>query len=128
MRAVEGTPEVRAAVVRILREADETAPRGIVASHLARAECLIMPVREHNVLRYQEFLNFFARSSIEMIDVTQEILSMAVDLRAHQRLKLIDAIQVATAQATDCEVLYTTDGGIEDRGPYGPVRIQRFPR
>ena len=65
MRAVEGTPDVRAAVVNILRQADQTAPRGIVASHLARAECLIMPVREHNSPRYQEFLDFFDRSGPE---------------------------------------------------------------
>lgn len=87
-----------------------------------------MPVRNRNATRYQEFLNFFAQSSIEMIDVTQEILSIAVDLRAHQHLKMVDAIQVATAQATDCEVLFTTDGGVADRGPYGRVRIERFPR
>lgn len=128
MRAVEGTPDVRAAVARILRQADETMPRGIVASHLARAECLIMPVRNRSASRYHEFLNFFAQSSIEMIEVTQEILSIAIDLRAHQRLKMIDAIQVATAQAADCEVLFTTDGGVADRGPYGRVRIERFPR
>jgi len=128
MRAVEGNPDVRAAVVRLLRQADETLPRGIVASHLARAECLIMPVREGNASRYQEFLDFFAQSGIEMIDVNQEIISIAIDLRAHRRLKMVDAIQVATAQATDCEVLLTTDGGVADRGPYGRVRIERFPR
>lgn len=128
MRAVEGTPDVRAAVVQILREADQTEPRGIVASQLARAECLIKPVREHNSARCQESLDFFVRSRIEMIAVTQEILSIAIDLRAHQRLKLIGAIHVATAQAMNCEVLLTTDGGIEDRGPFDGVRIERFPR
>ncbi len=55
MRGVEGLPEVRAAVVRVLKQAEETSPGGIVASQLARAECLVKPVREHNTARYQEF-------------------------------------------------------------------------
>ena len=37
MRAVEGNPDVRAAVVRLLRQADETLPWGIVASYLPTA-------------------------------------------------------------------------------------------
>lgn len=128
MRGVEGLPEVRAAVVRVLRQAEESAPGGIVASQLARAECLVMPVREHNTARYKEFMDFFENSGIEMIGVTEEILAIAIAIRAHQRLKLIDAIQVATAQVTNCEVLFTTDTGIAERGPYGGVRIETFPR
>ena len=46
--------------------------------------------------RYHEFLDFFAESGIEMINVTAEILAMATAIRAHQGLKMIDAIQVAT--------------------------------
>ena len=128
MRGVEGLPEVRAAVVRIIRRGEESSPSGIVASQLARAECLIKPVREHNTVRYQEFMDFFADSGIEMIPVSEEILGIAIAIRAHQRLKMIDAIQVATAQVTNCEVLFTTDTGIAERGPYGGVRIETFPR
>ncbi len=128
MRGVEGLPEVRAAVVRVIRQGEERSPSGIVASQLARAECLIKPVREHNTARYQEFMDFFADSGIEMIPVSEEILAIAIAIRAHQRLKMIDAIQVATAQVTNCEVLFTTDTGIAERGPYGGVRIETFPR
>ena len=128
MRGVEGLPEVRAAVIRVLRQAEESTPRGIVASQLARAECLVMPVREHNTARYKEFMDFFENSGIEMISVSEEILNIAIAVRAHQRLKLIDAIQIATAQVTNCEVLFTTDTGIAERGPYGGVRIETFPR
>ena len=127
MRGVEGIPEVRAAVVQILRRAEQSAGGGIVASQLARAECLVMPIREHNTARYQEFLDFFAESGIEMINVTAEILAMATAIRAHQGLKMIDAIQVATAQITNCEILLTTDAGIVKRGPYGNVRVEHFP-
>ncbi len=128
MRGVEGLPEVRAAVVRVLKQAEEGMPSGIVASQLARAECLVKPVREHNNARYKEFMDFFENSGIEMINVSEEILAIAIAIRAHQRLKLIDAIQVATAQVANCEVLFTTDTGIAERGPYGGVRIETFPR
>src|SRR6187399_876754 len=128
MRGVEGLPEVRAGVVRVLRQAEETSPGGIVASQLARAECLVKPVRDHDTARYQEFMDFFVNSGIEMISVSDEILAIAIAIRAHQRLKMIDAIQVATAQVTNCEVLFTTDTGIAERGPYGGVRIETFPR
>ncbi len=127
MRGVEGLPEVRASVVQILRRAEQSPGGGIVASQLARAECLVMPIREHNTGRYQEFLDFFAESGIEMISVTTEILAMATAIRAHQGLKMVDAIQVATAQITDCELLLTTDSGIVKRGPYGSVRVEHFP-
>ena len=86
-----------------------------------------MPIREHNTARYQEFLDFFTESGIEMINVTAEILAMATAIRAHQGLKMIDAIQVATAQITNCEILLTTDAGIVKRGPYGNVRVEHFP-
>ena len=128
MRGVEGNSQVRAAVVLIVRQAESSSPTLIVASQLARAECLIMPVRENNLARYQEFLNFFSNSGIEMVGVTPEVIALAINLRAHKRLKLIDAIQVATAQVTNCEVLFTTDGGIADRSPYGGLRVEIFPR
>ena len=73
-------------------------------------------------------MDFSANSGIEMITVSEEILAIAIAVRAHQRLKMIDAIQVATAQVTNCEVLFTTDTGIAERGPYGGVRIETFPR
>ena len=44
-----------------------------MASQLARAECLVMPIRGHNIARYQEFLDFFAESGIEMINVTADL-------------------------------------------------------
>jgi predicted nucleic acid-binding protein len=127
MRGVEGLPEVRAAVVQVLRRTEHGPGGAVVASELARAECLVIPIREHNTARYQEFLSFFSESGIEMISVTAEILAMATAVRAHQGLKMVDAIQVATAQITDCEVLLTTDGGIVKRGPYGKVRVEHFP-
>lgn len=127
MRGVEGSPEVREAVIRIIRRA-ETTPTGlVVASQLARAECLVKPERAGSPVLRERFEDFFSESGIILVDVTNEILAKAVDLRAHKRLKMPDAIHVATALFAGCDLIVTTDSDIHERGPFGRLHAEAFP-
>ena len=127
MRGVEGSPEVRAAVVRIIRRAEATPAGVVVASQLARAECLVGPERARNQVLRQRFEDFFSESGIILVDVTNEILAKAVELRAHRMLKMPDAIHVATALVAGCDVIVSTDSDIHERGPFGSLRVEAFP-
>jgi predicted nucleic acid-binding protein len=86
----------------------------------ALAECLVAPARRspEDLAAAQEFV---ARMPIEVAELTREIAVAAATLRARHRtrLKLPDALVIATAQVLEADVLVTTDRDWPKRGTLG---------
>lgn len=75
----------------------------------------------------QAFDDFFSRSGIVLVDVSNEILERALAIRAEFRLKMPDAISVATALVSKADIIVSADTDIYQRGPFGDLRTERFP-
>ena len=89
----------------------------LVTSELTVGECLAGALRQDRRLA-QTYLDLFDRTELlEVADVTRPLVRRAAELGAALRMKLLDALHVATAEALRCEVLLTNDRGI--RAPAG---------
>lgn len=88
---------------------------------------MVKPVRLADDARIGEFNAFFEQSGIVLVDITREVLVEAVSVRAHKRLKMPDALHVATAIVSGCSLIVSTDAGIIKAGPYGTLNVRPFP-
>jgi predicted nucleic acid-binding protein len=82
-------------------------------SELSLAECLVKPYAERNdqaIAAYLEMLS--GRAPVAVVPITGAILLRAARLRAETRLKLPDAIHLATAIETGCATFLSDDRGI----------------
>jgi predicted nucleic acid-binding protein len=127
IRAVEGGSEKRATAIEIIRRVEGTPGGVVIASQLCRIECLVRPTRLKDAAMIQAFDDFFSRSGIVLVDVSNEILERALAIRAEFRLKMPDAISVATALVSKADVIVSADADIYQRGPFGDLRTERFP-
>jgi predicted nucleic acid-binding protein len=83
-------------------------------SELSLAECLVKPYAERNeqaIAAYLELLS--GRTLIATVPITRAVLLPAARLRAETRLKMPDAIHLATALETDCATFLSDDRGIK---------------
>ncbi len=88
----------------------------LVASDLTRMECRVKPVREEKTDLLKDYDEFFSSAVAEIIVLSREIMDRATEVRARHRFKTPDAIHLAAAVVTDCDVFLTNDH-----------RLDRFP-
>jgi predicted nucleic acid-binding protein len=78
-------------------------------SLLSRLETRVKPLRDKNQIRLQEFEEFLSdRISLE-IAITREVIDKATELRARYGFKTPDAIHLAAAITSACDVFLTND-------------------
>ena len=85
-----------------------------VTSELTLAEVLVRPIadgKHHARVAYERAL----RDSVEfaVLPVSREILIRAAGIRARHKLKLPDAIHVATAELSHCNTFLTNDARLK---------------
>lgn len=81
-----------------------------VVSPVTLAECLVMPAKLNNTQMQQNFINFLTNTrEIEMVNIDTEIAIQAAQLRGIYKLKLPDALQLATAIPSKCDGFLTND-------------------
>jgi predicted nucleic acid-binding protein len=80
-------------------------------STIVEAEMLVRPIRDRN-RRAQETIELFLRNSPNLVlrGVDRAVAKRAAEVRAASRLRLPDAIVVATAIEERCDVLIGNDG------------------
>ena len=88
--------------------------RGLIVasiSTIVEAEMLVRPIRDRN-RRAQETIELFLRNSPNLVlrSVDRAVAKRAAEVRAASRLRLPDAIVVATAIEERCDVLIGNDG------------------
>src|ERR1700679_1556502 len=71
----------------------------VVTSALTLTEVLVHPIRRANLFLAQQYSNILLKSAhVKTIAVSHEIAVEAAELRAAERLRTPDAIQIATAR------------------------------
>ncbi|MCB1441367.1 MAG: PIN domain-containing protein, partial [Nitratireductor sp.] len=87
-------------------------------SELTLAESLVKPMADRDAELAERYFRVLApQSGIEVREVSREVLILAARIRAEKRVKLPDAIHLATAQATGCDRFVSNDGGLAKAWP-----------
>ena len=105
--SIEGLPEFREATLAWIERAE--ARGSIVTSRLARLECRVRPLRDRNVELLGRFEGFFARTGLELIEVTSDVIERATELRARHGIRTPDAIHIASAVVATADAFLTGD-------------------
>jgi predicted nucleic acid-binding protein len=106
--AVEQNPvfgprtRVRLAVV-------QAADDSLMISDLTRMECLVGPLRSGNTLLEAQFRTFFAAADVQVVPITPAVCDRAALIRATNRFKPMDALQLAAAVEHGANVFLTND-------------------
>ena len=107
--AIEGLANY-AAQVQPLLDAMDAAEIFVVTSELTLAETLVGPIKAQNLIIQQTYHSFLTTTDIlEVVPVSRRILGEAARLRATSKLKLPDAIHLATALQYQCDSFLTND-------------------
>lgn len=110
---VEGLNDLTDAQRDFLRRLDLGHAQAIT-SELTISECLVKPLRERRVEAVNAYLWFLDnRPELPVLPITRDLLIDAAGLRGNARMTLPDAVHVATARKSACDVLLTNDEGIK---------------
>ena len=81
----------------------------ILVSDLTRMECRIKPIREGNVQLLKDFDDYFKEIISVIIPLTGEVIDLATEIRARHEFKTPDAIHLAAACTSKCDVFFSND-------------------
>jgi uncharacterized protein len=88
-------------------------------SSLVKAECLVGPFRSGNARLQSRYETYF--TSVLTLDIDESIFLKAAALRAHNGLKMADALHLACAQSHQCDAFWTNDLRLSSAG--SPMKI-----
>ena len=81
-----------------------------VTSELTLAETLVKPLKEQDHATQQAYRNFLTSAPVfQVIPISRKILEDAAQFQASTKLKLPDAIHLATAFQQQCDSFLTND-------------------
>jgi predicted nucleic acid-binding protein len=87
-----------------------------VASDLTRMECREKPLQEGNTALLHDYDDYFAGVVEELVVLSRTVIDRATDIRARYGFRTPDAIHLAAAVVSGCDVFLTND-----------YRLNRFP-
>lgn len=114
---VEHVPQFGDIVARRLSASD-----ALVVSDLSRLECRVKPMRDGNTTLLDEFDRFFTESVSEIIALSREVIDRATEIRSRYGFKTPDAIHLAAATLSNCQLFLTNDRRL-DRFTELPVEV-----
>ncbi|QNM98818.1 type II toxin-antitoxin system VapC family toxin [Chitinimonas koreensis] len=117
---IEAFPEYYERVEAVLR-AVVAADAVLVSSELTLAEVLVQPLRQEQAAIAQAYDAFLTGGEVELVPIDRTILRQAAALRAETRMKLPDALHIASAVASWCSWVVSHDVGL--RLPAGLMRL-----
>lgn len=124
--SIEGVPAFRQAALEWVERA-EAADGVVITSRLSRLECRVKPLRDDNAELLGLFEGFFARESLELVEITAEVIEAATRLRAIHNFRAPDAIHLASALLARADVFLTADRSLA-RCPDLKVEVLAGPR
>ena len=84
------------------------------ASDLVLAELMVKPLREEKPEIAEEYASELPNfPNLTFFSPTRDIIISAAKLRGKTNLKLIDALHLATAIETGCQIFITNDAGMQ---------------
>jgi predicted nucleic acid-binding protein len=81
----------------------------LVASDLTRMECRAKPIRDDNPNLLKDYDDYFERAVAEVVALSREVIDHATEIRAKYGFKTPDAIHLAAAVVSRCDVFLTND-------------------
>jgi predicted nucleic acid-binding protein len=121
--AVEGTA-LHAAGLKALLDAADQGAVSLATSEFTLAEVLVGPLRtanaEHATI-YELLLS--SKQRIDVIPVDRAVLRLCAEIRAAVKLRLPDAIHLATAELAKSDYFFTEDLRIRSRSPMQVCRL-----
>ena len=82
----------------------------IITSTLTLGEILTKPYKENRLDLVETYKDFF--SQMELVELNNEITSLFAKVRADYRIKIPDAVQLASAVYAKAELFVTNDDGL----------------
>ncbi len=110
---IEGIPFGATELARLFDAIAEERLIG-VTSELTLAEALVRPIadqKHHARIAYERALRH--SSEFRVLPVTRDVLVRAATLRAREKLRLPDAIHVATSEIESCTAFLTNDNELK---------------
>lgn len=80
-----------------------------VCSELCRLECRLKPLCDGEVALLTAFDSYFADIIAEIIPLSRQVIDQATELRARYGFKTPDAIHLAAAISSGCDLFLTND-------------------
>lgn len=93
----------------------------LIASDLTRMECRVMPLRDGNTDLLKDYDDYFREAVKEIVVLSREVMDCATDIRAQYEFRTPDAIHLAAAVMSSCDVFLTNDHQL-DR--FGDIAIE----
>ena len=81
-----------------------------VASELTRLECRVKPLHDGNARLLKAFDDYFTVVVSKIVPLTRQVVDQATRIRAEYRFKTPDALHLAAAVESGCDVFLTHDG------------------
>ena len=107
---VEGQPEWRTVVEQRIRGLEPISK--LITSQLARLECRTKPMRDANRSLLERYDMLFGADRVVVLDVSEQVIDRATELRARYGLKTPDAIHLATALESSAAEFWTADAAL----------------
>lgn len=85
------------------------------SSELGLAELLVKPIRENNTAQIVTIQQLFADKFLQLLPHNRACFELSAKIRADYRLKMPDAIHVATAITQKMDIFVTADNDIANR-------------
>jgi predicted nucleic acid-binding protein len=86
----------------------------LLTSWLTVGEALTKPKESGNAVLEKSYLNFFTSGSIQLIPFEADAAKQYAKIRASQRVRPEDAIQLACAAAANTDLFVTNDSRLSD--------------
>lgn len=119
IRAFEGPPDdqITQGLVSLFGLSGERRRQAFVTSQMTLAEMLVHPIRINHLTRQLQYKALLSASNnwLQVFPVSRGVLIEAATLRVTEKLKLPDAIHLATAIQGDCGHILTADMDFGDR-------------
>jgi predicted nucleic acid-binding protein len=87
-------------------------PCDLVSNELGRMECLIVPTRSNDTALIADFEDYFQNRVAELVPLTRAVFDRAVQIRAATKIKTPDALHLASAIESGCDLLLTNEPGL----------------
>jgi len=94
------------AAFRKLTEADHDV--SVAISRLSILECLVQPLKNQEEETIGQYRDFFSRQGLSVIDLSQEVIEKALQLRVNFNLRTPDALQAACALSLPDDTVFLT--------------------
>lgn len=98
--------QVRHSIQKLLTSHSNTV---IAVSALTLLECRVAPVRDRDTSLLQLYDDFFSTDSLQIVDLSRNVVEIATRIRANFGLKTPDALQAACCLSLESQHLFLTE-------------------